>query len=278
MGKVMERRYICKNGIVEKTRFAVGENTAVHPRWRKAKSSQDKREENQRQAIRELARVFNCNASQEDWFVKLDFAPAAYEKIFAGMNPDEILVEAQRQGSLFLRRLKRRVACKEQLKAVTTASDMDAETGELVRVHLHLWISGAEEQQVRDAWKMGSCTHMEHLYRQDDYTPLAAYMLEQVRPVPNMKKYIPTRNLEKPVVEDRVVSGDPADEVRVQPGAKVLSRTPYREGMVAQYVRYKRREPKKKRGGKKETGTEGQTETGKIGSCGRSGQHEDKRS
>lgn len=252
MGKVMERRYICrKTGIVEKVRFPVSENTSVRPRFRKAKCSAEKREENARSAIRDLARIFNCNAGPEDWFVMLDFSPKAWEKLFTGMNEDSILREAQRQGSLFLRRLKRKA--QNPVKSVITASDRDPETKEPVRVHLHLWLSGVTEEEIRSCWKHGECVHTEHLYKcQDDYTPLAVYMLEQVRSVENMKKYIPSRNLEKPQIEDRVVVGDPGDEIKVQPGAKVLDRMTYRDGSVVQYVRYKRRPAAQKRGGHKE--------------------------
>lgn len=261
MGKVMERRYICrKTGIEERVRFVVGDNAQVRPRWRKAKCSTEKREENARSAIRDLARLLNCNAGPEDWFVMLDFSPKAWEKLFLDMSEDEILREAQRQGSLFLRRLKRKA--QRQVKSVITASDRDPETKEPVRIHLHLWLSGVTEEEILSCWPYGECVHTEHLRKyQDDYTPLAVYMLEQVRSLENMKKYIPSRNLDRPEIEDKVVTGDPGDEIKVQPGAKVLDRMTYRDGSVVQYVRYKRRPPKEKRGGHKLGGTE-QTEGG----------------
>lgn len=250
MAKLMERRYICKNGVTERTRFLVGDNTAERPRWRKAKSGTDKREENARAAVRQFARVLNCNADPTWWFVKLDFSPKQHEKIFAGMDQDEILRETERQGSLFLRRLKR-YAKGFELKCAYTPSDMDEETGELVRPHLHVVISGVPEEAVRKSWKLGECTHMEHLYKQKDYTPLAAYMVGQVRSIPNLRKYVTTQNMEKPKIEDRVVTGDPTDEIRVQPGAKILDRTPYREDCRSQYVRYIPKRREQKRGGHK---------------------------
>lgn len=261
MGKVMERRYICeKTGIVERTRFVVGENTQIRSGWKKAKTSADKREENARSAIRDLARLLNCNAGPEDWFVMLDFSPKAWDRFFSGLDEDSVLREAQRQGSLFLRRLKRKA--QGAVKSVLTASDRDPETGEPVRVHLHLWLSGVTEEEIYSCWSHGECAHAENLWKhQDDYTPLAVYMLSQVRSIENMKKYIPSRNLDKPKIEERVVVGDPGEEIKVQPGAKVLDRMTYRDGSVVQYVRYKRRPAVKKRGGHKLQDT-GQAEGG----------------
>lgn len=249
----MERLYKCKNGVEEKTRFVVGSNAEARPHWRKAKSSTEKREENQRQAARELGRILNCNASPDGWWVKLDFDPASWDKLFTGMDPDQILREAKRQGSLFLRRLKRRAG--PDIKCAYIASDMDGKTKEPVRIHLHLVIMGAEEQDIRDCWHYGECTDVKHLYNQEDYAPLAAYMVDQVRSLPNYKKYVCTQNMEKPEIFDRVVKGDPEEEIRVQTGAKVLDRTPPKAGSLVQYVRYKRRPRQPKRGGRKETGS-----------------------
>ena len=248
----MERLYKCKNGVEEKTRFVVGSNAETRPHWRKAKSSKEKREENQRQAARELGRILNCNASPEGWWVKLDFDSASWDKLFSCMDPDQILRESKRQGVLFLRRLKRRAG--SDVKCAYIASDMDGKTKEPVRIHMHLVIMGAEEQDIRDCWNYGACTDVRHLYNQEDYAPMAAYMVDQVRSLENFKKYTCTKNMEKPEVFDRVVKGDPEEEIRVQTGAKVLDRVPPKAGSVTQYVRYKRRPRAPKRGGHKEDG------------------------
>lgn len=254
MGKVMERKYKCPlTGVEEITRFAVGENTEARPRWRKAKTAEDKREENHRHAARELARIFNCNLTHEGFFVMLDYSQESYEKIFAGMDEDQILRESKRQGALFVRRLKRYAGT--EIKCAFVASDRDIrEDGTLApcRIHNHAVVMGATEEQIRKAWKLGSCTDVRRIWRQEDYTPLAVYMVSQVRSLENYKKYQCTRNMDKPIVQDRVVKGDPGEEIRVQSGAKILDRMTYREGSVVQYVRYKRRPKSKKRGGHKE--------------------------
>lgn len=253
MGKVMERRYICKNGVVEKTRFAVGENAAERPRWRKAKTAVEKREENQRQAVRELARILNCNADGSGFLVTLNYSEADHERLFAGMDEDAILRESSRQAGLYIRRLKRKAGT--GIKYAYVASDRERlEDGTLVpcRVHNHIVVMGATQEQLRDCWELGVCTDIRHLYEhQEDYTPLAAYLVLQVRSLENYKKYNASRNMDKPEIQDRVVKGDAGEEIRVQPGAKVLDRMTYREGSVVQYVRYKRKPKAQKRGGHK---------------------------
>lgn len=251
MGKWMERKYTCrKKNLVERSRFWVSDNTVLRPRWRKAKSAQDKRDENSRAAVRQLARLLNCNADEEWLFVKLDFSPKSWTELFAGMTEDQILQAAQKQGALFLRRLKRAMG-KEKLGYILVASDMDGKTGEKVRVHLHLALSKVPAELIREKWTLGENTDIRNFNSQEDYTPVAAYLLKQVRDVENMKSYIPSRNLEKPIIEDRVVEG-PEQEIRVQPGAVILDRTEFKIGMTSQYVRYIKRPRPQKRGGHKE--------------------------
>ena len=252
MGKVMERRYICRN-IVEKTRFFVGDNTALRPRWRKGKTAADKREENHRRAARELARIYNCNLDGSGFLVTLTYSDAAHKKLFAGLDEDQTLRESKRLAGLFVRRLKRKAGA--DIKYTYEASDREVlEDGTLepVRVHNHIVVMGASMEQIRECWSYGLVDVTSIYENQEDYTPLAVYLVSQVRSLPDLKKYNASRNMDKPKVEERVVIGDPADEIRVQPGAKVLDRMTYREGSVVQYVRYQRKPKRPKRGGHKE--------------------------
>lgn len=64
MVKLMERKYINRNGLIERTRFYVADN--VRPRGKKkAKSSERKEEQNRQSRVRTLARILNCNASKD---------------------------------------------------------------------------------------------------------------------------------------------------------------------------------------------------------------------
>ena len=57
----MRRKYICTNGVVEVTQFVVGDKQTGGRKWHRAKSAEDKRDENARQAVRVAARILNCN-------------------------------------------------------------------------------------------------------------------------------------------------------------------------------------------------------------------------
>ena len=68
-----------------------------------------------------------------------------------------------------------------------------------------------------------------------DQTPLAHYLLAQVRHRPNEKKYSPSRNLIVPQPKDRIaVSGA---ELQVPRGGQLLLRAGWMPGMP-QYIRY----------------------------------------
>ena len=264
----MRRKYICTNGVVEVTQYTVGDKTqTTGKRWRKAKSQEDKRDENARQAVRVAARILNCNYTHESCLVTLTYSDEQWKKMTDGeiatspaaprndnewnADVDQIWEKAREILAKKLEQIRR--AAKKagvEMKTFAVTSDLDQETGELVRVHHHVVVNADAARLLQEKWQYG-LVHTENLYRQDDYTPLAAYLLGQVRHKENRKKYSCSRNMTQPTVEEMVLSEAPDNEIRVQPGAKVLDRTPYREGCVSQYVRYKRKPSTRKRGGKK---------------------------
>lgn len=254
----MRRKYICTNGVVEVTQFVVGDKQTGGRKWHRAKSAEDKRDENARQAVRVAARILNCNYCQEDKLLTLTYSDEEQERLFAGIDPDETLEKAKKVVSVALEKVRKELRGSVTMRTFTVTADMDGETGELVRVHHHVVVTDAAARAITDRWSHG-IVHTENLYKQDDYTPLAAYLLGQVRHREGKKKYSCSRNMVKPKVEEQVLAEAPDNEIRVQPGAKVLDRTPYREGTLSQYVRYKRKPKATKRGGHKE---------GKDGACG----------
>ena len=74
-----------------------------------------------------------------------------------------------------------------------------------------------------------------------DFTPLASYIIKQVREVPGTKRYTHSRNIELPeATEPRLVTRYSASELSIPSGAQLLYRSPFTFG-ASQYVRY--REP-----------------------------------
>lgn len=270
----MRRKYICTNGVVEVTQFVVGDKQTGGRKWYHAKNQMDKRDENARQAVRVAARILNCNYGPEDQMLTLTYSDEAYERLFAGLEPDEVLEKAKKTLGTTLEQARRqmRKATPPALRATTpctgevmrtfsVTADMDGETGEVVRVHHHVVITTAAAETLVRKWNHG-LVHTEKLYKQEDYTPLGVYLLAQVRHREGKKKYSCSRNMVKPRVEEQVLDAPTENEIRVQPGAKVLDRTPYRDGMLSQYVRYKRKPKQPKKGGHK------QRDTGGTNACG----------
>lgn len=268
----MRRRYICTNNVVEVTQFVVGDKQTGGRKWHRAKSQEDKRDENARQAVRVAARILNCNYTSEDILLTLTYSDEAQEELFAQMNPDETWEKAKKiaSGKLETARKEFKKALGNsgvEMRTFCVTADMDQETGELVRVHHHVVVTKEAADYIEERWNFGF-VHRENLYRQDDYTPLAAYLLGQVRHFEGKKKYSSSRNMIKPRVEEQVLAEEPTNEIKVQPGSKVLDRTPFRDGCVSQYVRYKRK-PRQKRGGHKE-GTENLEACGGTDVCNKS--------
>ena len=140
-----------------------------------------------------------------------------------------------------LARVMRRELKKQdrQLRYIAITSDQNGETGELVRIHHHILIpcEGIEmrggklwigEKTLESVWKNGNVDY-QPLRSQEDYTPLAEYLMRQVRRKPDASKYKASRNLAKPVlVSERLVYA--AKELQTPKGAKIVYRAAYTPG------------------------------------------------
>lgn len=229
---------------------AVGEKTkfwvpgVIPPKGsRRLKTEADKRAVNESNATRRLARLLNENFPKADGcLLGLDYTVEGLEHLGdAGQDGEEwaneLFHRAHHQLRLWLRRVRR--ACQREgveLRYIATTSDMDGETGEYVRVHHHVVINReAAEVAVRlGKWTLGGVDR-EGLWDELDHTRLAAYLMDQVRRLPDEKKYIPSRNLRQPKPKDRIAKS--GAELTVPRGGRLLYRQEFRTG-AAQYIRY----------------------------------------
>ena len=338
----MERKYISANGVVERTRYAVGDNAQPRRGKRRGTSSFRKQEQNFNSALRRLARILNCNYCHENGLlITLDYDETGLERIIGSLQEEDqetiremrapvgkigtwrakesacegkvpaqarrvdatcgeecgsctrrrhasalqngndgacggevhtaarrvvapydgdgekeengdaeavnrLREAADKQLTLWLRRLKRKYSGK--IKAVLITSDVDHETGELVRVHHHIVLAaeGISWDLLRGEWKNGS-VDIKQLRAQPDYTPIATYLMRQVRKQPDKKKYRVTQGMEQPKIEEREILCN--TEMKAPAGANVLERSEYTAESVGQYIRYvpKKREYRRKR-------------------------------
>ena len=311
--KIMERKYISKNGVVERTRYAVGDNAKPRRGKRRGTSSFRKQEQNFNSALRRLARILNCNYCHDNgMLITLDYDEAGLDRIVGSLTErdretmrklrapvgkigtwrakgngpardchdryehrsrndmesgdyerdaegadiygadgdaeavNRLREAADKQLTLWVRRLKRKYSGK--IKAVLITSDVDHETGELVRVHHHIVLAaeGISWDLLRGEWKHGR-VDIKQLRAQPDYTPIATYLMRQVRKQPDKKKYRVTQGMEQPKIEEREILCN--TEMKAPAGANVLERSEYTAESIGQYIRYvpKKREYRRKR-------------------------------
>ena len=359
----MERKYISANGVVERTRYAVGDNAKPRRGKRRGTSSFRKQEQNFNSALRRLARILNCNYCHENgMLITLDYDEAGLDRIIGSLQEEDretirelrapvgkigtwrvkgkvpardchdqcahlsrndmeesecageahaqarrvdaicgeegssytrrrhasalqngndgacdgeaptaarrvvapydgdgkqeedgdaeavnrLREAADKQLTLWMRRVKRKFGGK--IKAVLITSDVDHETGELVRVHHHVVLAaeGISWDLLRGEWKHGS-VDIKQLRAQPDYTPIATYLMRQVRKQPDKKKYRVTQGMEQPKIEEREILCN--TEMKAPAGANVLERSEYTAESIGQYIRYvpKKREYRRKR-------------------------------
>lgn len=206
---------------------------------RRIKSEIQKQKSNEASAEKRVARLIHENFTPFDCLVTLHYSEEGMEQIRKAVEDPEdlnqIFHEAHRQVRLWLRRALRACKAKEiSLKYIATTSDTDGETGEAVRIHHHVIINGAAAPIALGKWTMGS-THKEYLFDVVDQTTLAAYLLRQVRRLPDEKKYIPSRTLTVPQPKDRIAHS--GAELTVPRGGQLLHRSEFKPGMP-QYIRY----------------------------------------
>lgn len=250
-GYWVTRTYI-SGRVGEKTKYWInGERDNTVRGRRREKAEIKKQEQNEYSAVKTLARILNANIKGGELLIGLDYSDKGLDKLVTYCKKQGIdidgLSESERESAMYeaarheLNLVMRRVArslAKDEIDfkcycAIT--SDMDGETGEKVRVHHHLVIPGNAKEAFLEKWTLGEVDFESISAYQEDYTPLASYLLGQVRRVPDEKKYITTRNIIRPQPRDRVAVSDAV--LRAPAGARLLYQSVYRRG-CPQYIRY----------------------------------------
>lgn len=249
--------------IGEKTKFFVPGKRPEGKMSRRQKDAVRKAEQNEYSAQKSMARLINANFQTGDLLMGLDYNEIGMARILHWARKNDLPIdsenETEKQNALWeaasheldiaLRRVKRKLekaGC--ELKAVYCTSDMDEDTGEIVRVHHHLVVNAQAKDAFVDAWEkygLGSvdweCLWPDQL----DRTPIAEYLIRQVRRIPDAKKFRSTRNLARPRAKDRVVYTD--NELQVPRGGILVFRQEREQKLVfarsgmnrqSQYIRY----------------------------------------
>lgn len=232
----------------EKTKYWVPGEKPTRSK-RKMRSEIKKQEQNEHSAVKRMARLINENYQPGDYLLGLDYSEGGLAKLAEwikaqGVDTDRLdeteLLDVQRQAAehalrLVIRRVSRELGDTVELRVLAITSDMDGKTGEIVRVHHHLVIPRAAKEAFVKKWEGWGGVDWEPLANQHDYTPIAEYFADQVRKVPDAKKYYSTRNMIRRQPKDRTAITD--GELRVPTGGKLLHRSEFKPGRP-QYIRY----------------------------------------
>lgn len=248
---------IISGSVIERRKTRIYRRPAKRGGRIRGNSSERKIAGNKEHAILQLTRTLNCNMEAGDLWLTATFDDAGLAAVGGDYEG------AKKAGRKFIDRMayrlkKQGIVC----KWVLAPSEIDGETGELVRPHVHIIITGGGfrvenkklmlgSEAVEDIWGMG-CVDMKFLRHQKDYYALAAYIVNQSRGVPDEKKYTCSRNMKKPIIRREIVSG--GGQLRVPSGATELPGTKYDPEKNQNFVRYipQVKDPKKKVGGRKE--------------------------
>lgn len=262
-GYFVIRTYVAGD-VGEKTKFFVpGKKPETGNLSRRQKSAVKKQEQNEYSAQKALARIINANFSAGDLFLGLDYTDDGLNRVVEWGRKHGLMVDSENEEEkrnaiweaaaheldIALRRVKRRLE-KEgvELKAVYCTSDMDGDSEEAVRVHHHLIVNAGVQEAFLSAWEkygLGNVSWTPLWENQIDRTPIAEYIIKQVRRIPDAKKYRSTRNLIRPVAKNKIVSTD--NELLVPRGGKLIFRQEYKNradgredyrNYQPQYIRY----------------------------------------
>lgn len=206
---------------------------------RRMKSDIKQQQRNEASAVKRMARIIHANFARGFLLMTLNYSDTGLAKVAAGLDGEDyenkLYHAAHHQVRLWRDRVRK--ACQAagvEMKCVIVTSDMDGKTGEYVRVHHHVIINQEALGIAMAKWKLGG-THHKELSRDIDQSALAAYLLDQVRRLPDEKKYIASRNLEIPQPKDRIAKNEA--ELKVPKGGQLLHRAEYSPG-APQYIRF----------------------------------------
>ena len=238
-------------GIGEKLKFFVPDGRPSERITRRERNALKRYEQKLRSAQRNLARLINANFHNGDLLLGMDYSSDGMDKILDWGRENNLPVDStdddERRDAVWeaaahemencLRRVKRELDKNGiELKYVVITSDMDPETKKQVRVHHHLVINKEAKEAFLKKWKKMGTVDYETLWsNQKDRTWIAEYFLNQVRRIPDAKKYRYSRNLKRPQPKKRICHSEA--EIRVPKNCNLLSRSEFVPGEI-QYIRY----------------------------------------
>lgn len=232
MVKIVEYKIISGSVIeIRRCRMPIGAQVVRRRAPRKAGASSLKKiAQNERAAVRRLARIINTNFGTGDLFLTLKYSDTRLPEDKAA---------AKKTASKFLRNLGR--AFKKQtgrkLRYIVCTSDTSSKTGAKARLHHHIIMDRAAYELVCKYWPQAEVTY-ELLDGRQDHTDLARYILKNSSKDDKDHAWSTSRGLDKPIItEPEPVSNF---EIKAPKGAEVREKVVYIDedyGAASAYMR-----------------------------------------
>lgn len=180
-------------------------------------SSKKKIDANEREAVKRLARIINCNFKPGDLWLTLKYSdkrlPASIE-------------EAEAEIAKFLRKV--RTAYKketgEKLRYILCTSETSTKTGNKTRLHHHLVMDRLAYEIICRYWPQEEISYS-LLDGRGDHSALAKYIVKNFNGESGKKRWSCSRGLEKPIYTEPV----PVDDIE---GIKAPKGSDVRENIL----------------------------------------------
>lgn len=196
----------------------------THDRYRprgprmKGNARKSQMDANMKAAVRELTRILNGNFRYEDGDLlctfTFDHEPESRSdawKLFSQKCLTQLRKICKGKG--------------KSLKLCAVVSDLDGQSKQHVRLHIHTVFGNVTMEEVRACWSLG-VVDCRTIRKEKTHAKLARYLLEQCRCEPNEKKWHTSRNLERcKLLSETELLGSP--KYRVPKGAEVISQGEY---------------------------------------------------
>ncbi len=248
MKKLMEYKIISGRTVeTRRSLISIGSSYKKPRGTRKAgATSEAKIKANERECIRNLARVLNCNYEAGDVFVTLKYDGEHYPNTEQAEQDEQFDVRdlAVEDMKRFLAKLRReyRKETGHTLQAVWVSANWSPYRQAPARLHQHMVVKADALAAVRKVWPEfgGAGTIIARdLNNEGDYSKLAAYMVENVRTKKGKNKWSCSRGMERPIYTEPVEVID-TEDMMPEAGAviKDVSETVDEDGrVIGKYMR-----------------------------------------
>ncbi len=196
---------------------------------------------NEREAVKNLARLLNCNFQAGDLWVTLTYSP---ERLPADREAAKADIQK------FLRKVRGlyKKTTGESLRYVVTTSDKSPRDGEKARVHHHIVMDALAYEVIEKLWPKEDISYR-RLDGRGDYTGVARYMVENAGRAEGKRRWSSSKGLRKPVYTEPVPVRA-GERMRIPPKAVLREKNEFTDretGMYSAYARYTvpRRPPRK---------------------------------